>query len=55
MSHGRFFRSATPEGDLRAPNSRFVADFIGNVNMLDGELTLDEADRVIVDYATSAR
>jgi putrescine transport system ATP-binding protein len=31
---------------LRDPGHRFVADFIGNVNLLDGTLDVDEADHV---------
>jgi len=45
MSHGRVLQVGTPKEIYEHPNCRFVADFIGNVNMLEGELTLDEADR----------
>ena len=45
MSHGRVLQVGTPKEIYEHPNCRFVADFIGNVNMLEGELTVDEADR----------
>ena len=45
MSHGRVLQVGTPKEIYEHPNCRFVADFIGNVNMFEGELTVDEADR----------
>ena len=45
MSKGRVLQVGTPKQIYEYPNSRFVADFIGNVNLFDGKLTLDEADR----------
>lgn len=39
MSHGRVIQVATPAEIYEAPNSRFVADFIGDVNILDGNVT----------------
>jgi putrescine transport system ATP-binding protein len=53
MSHGRVLQVGTPREIYEHPNCRFVADFIGNVNMMEGELTLDEADRCEV--TTDAR
>ena len=45
MSHGRVLQVGTPREIYEHPNCRFVADFIGNVNLMEGELTVDEADR----------
>jgi len=45
MSHGRVLQIGTPKEIYEHPNCRFVADFIGNVNLLEGEVTLDEAMR----------
>ena len=45
MSHGRVLQTGTPREIYEHPNCRFVADFIGNVNLLEGVLTLDEANR----------
>ncbi|MEO5658397.1 MAG: polyamine ABC transporter ATP-binding protein, partial [Polaromonas sp.] len=44
MSHGRVLQVGMPKEIYEHPNSRFVADFIGNVNLFEGRLTLDEAD-----------
>ncbi|MFN8796019.1 MAG: ABC transporter ATP-binding protein [Betaproteobacteria bacterium] len=48
MSEGRFLQVGAP-GDLyETPATRFVADFIGNVNLFDGVLIEDEPDHCIV-------
>lgn len=44
MSHGRVLQVGTPKEIYEHPNCRFVADFIGNVNLMEGRLTVDEAD-----------
>ena len=49
MSQGRFLQVGTPAEVYETPTSRFVADFIGNVNLMDGTLVEDEADHVVVD------
>ena len=51
MSHGRVLQVGTPQQIYEHPNCRFVADFIGNVNLFDGTLTLDEVDRCEVTTA----
>jgi spermidine/putrescine transport system ATP-binding protein len=49
MNRGLLQQVATP-GDLyEFPNSRFVADFIGSVNLFQGSLAVDEADHAVVD------
>ena len=45
MSQGRVLQVGTPKEIYEHPNSRFVADFIGNVNLFEGKLTLNEHDR----------
>ena len=45
MSKGRVLQVGTPEEVYEHPANRFVADFIGNVNMFEGRLSLDESDR----------
>lgn len=42
MSQGRILQLGTPTEIYETPNCRFVADFIGNVNLLEGTLTRDE-------------
>jgi putrescine transport system ATP-binding protein len=48
MSKGRVLQVGTPKQVYEYPASRFVADFIGNVNLFDGKLSVDEADRSAV-------
>jgi putrescine transport system ATP-binding protein len=38
MSHGRILQLGSPTEVYEAPNCRFVADFIGNVNLIEGHL-----------------
>jgi putrescine transport system ATP-binding protein len=45
MSQGRVLQVGTPREIYEHPNCRFVADFIGQANLFDGVLTLDEVDR----------
>ncbi len=45
MSQGRVLQIGTPKEIYEYPNCRFVADFIGNVNLWEGTLVLDAADR----------
>ncbi len=45
MSKGRVLQVGTPEEVYEHPANRFVADFIGNVNMFEGRLSVDESDR----------
>ena len=39
MDHGKIKQVATPPEVYEAPSSRFVADFIGNVNMFEGTVS----------------
>jgi putrescine transport system ATP-binding protein len=41
MSEGRFLQVGAPSDIYETPASRFVADFIGNVNLMDGTLDVD--------------
>jgi len=51
MSEGRFLQVGPPAEIYETPTSRFVADFIGNVNLMDGKLSVDMPDHVIIDCA----
>jgi putrescine transport system ATP-binding protein len=44
MSEGSILQVGTPREIYETPATRFVADFIGNVNLMDGTLVVDEAD-----------
>ena len=48
MSEGRFLQVGVPGEIYETPANRFVADFIGNVNLMDGTLVGDEADHALV-------
>ncbi|MFT6766035.1 MAG: putrescine transport system ATP-binding protein [Burkholderiaceae bacterium] len=43
MSQGKVLQVGTPSEVYEYPNGRFVADFIGNVNLFDGHMSVDEA------------
>ena len=51
MSQGRVLQVGTPKEIYEYPNCRFVADFIGNVNLWEGTLALDATDRCEVKTA----
>ena len=48
MSKGRVLQVGSPEEVYEHPANRFVADFIGNVNLFEGKLSVDEPDRCAV-------
>jgi putrescine transport system ATP-binding protein len=48
MSKGRVLQVGTPQQVYEYPANRFVADFIGNVNLFEGKLSVDENDRSAV-------
>ena len=48
MSKGRVLQVGSPEEVYEHPANRFVADFIGNVNLFEGRLSVDEPDRCAV-------
>jgi putrescine transport system ATP-binding protein len=49
MSEGRIAQVATPEEIYETPNSRYVAEFIGDVNLLGGRVTQAGDERTRVD------
>ena len=51
MSQGRVLQVGTPKEIYEYPNCRFVADFIGNVNLWEGNLAVDASDRCEVKTA----
>jgi putrescine transport system ATP-binding protein len=48
MNHGEIVQVGTPTEIYEYPGSRFVADFIGSVNLFEGRLIEDEPDYVRV-------
>jgi putrescine transport system ATP-binding protein len=49
MNQGYIAQVGTPHEIYEFPNSRFVAEFIGNVNMFEGRIVADEPDHVTID------
>ncbi len=49
MSEGKVLQVGAPADIYETPATRFVADFIGNVNLMDGTLAEDEADHCVID------
>jgi putrescine transport system ATP-binding protein len=49
MNYGRIVQVGTPRDIYEFPNTRFVAEFIGNVNMFEGVILEDEPDHVLID------
>jgi putrescine transport system ATP-binding protein len=48
MSEGKILQVGKPSDIYETPNCRFVADFIGSVNLFKGTVEVDEADHVVV-------
>src|SRR5450631_4137559 len=49
MSEGRILQVGAPSEIYETPATRFVADFIGNVNLMDGKLVEDAVDHVVIE------
>jgi spermidine/putrescine transport system ATP-binding protein len=49
MNRGLLQQVATPSDLYEYPSSRFVADFIGQVNLFEGRLTVDQPDHAVVE------
>jgi len=48
MDHGKLVQVAAPGEIYEQPNSRYVADFIGNINILEGSVTAKSGQTVTV-------
>ena len=51
MDHGEFVQVATPGDIYEAPNSRYVANFIGDVNLFEGKVLSQANGFVDIDWA----
>jgi putrescine transport system ATP-binding protein len=49
MNKGQIVQVGTPHEIYEFPATRFVADFIGNVNLFAGRMVVDEPDHVVID------
>ncbi len=48
MSEGKVLQIWAPSDVYETPATRFVADFIGNVNLMEGSVEVDEPDHAVV-------
>ena len=48
MNEGKILQIGRPSEIYETPDCRFVADFIGSVNLFDGVVEVDEADHVVI-------
>ena len=48
MSEGRILQIGEPEEIYETPNCRFVADFVGSVNLFKGTVDVDAPDHVVI-------
>ncbi|APX91018.1 polyamine ABC transporter ATP-binding protein [Brevirhabdus pacifica] len=48
MTEGRIVQTGTPHEIYEFPRSRFVADFIGSVNLFDGRIAVDGTDSATI-------
>ena len=53
MDEGKLMQVATPDRIYETPNSVYVADFIGDVNLIEGRAT-QSGDKVLIDWAEGA-
>ncbi|URI06829.1 polyamine ABC transporter ATP-binding protein [Aquincola tertiaricarbonis] len=51
MTEGRIAQVGTPGEVYETPHTRFVADFIGNVNLMPGTLVDDQPESVVIQCA----
>lgn len=51
MDHGRIVQVATPAEIYEYPNSRYVAEFIGDVNTLEGRIVDMASDQIEIESA----
>jgi putrescine transport system ATP-binding protein len=49
MSEGKILQIGKPSEVYETPNCRFVADFIGSVNLFKGAVVVDESDHVVIE------
>jgi len=51
MDHGKLIQVATPAAIYETPNSTYVADFIGDVNIIEGVATPKGDGKYTIDWA----
>jgi putrescine transport system ATP-binding protein len=51
MDHGKLIQVATPSEIYEHPKNRYVADFIGNINLIEGRVTNSDATLLRIEAA----
>jgi putrescine transport system ATP-binding protein len=51
MDHGKLVQVDTPDRIYEAPNSTYVADFIGDVNIIEGRVSKSDGDAAELAWA----
>jgi putrescine transport system ATP-binding protein len=49
MNHGKLVQVATPPEIYEQPNSRWVAQFVGDVNLIEGKVAASSAEGILID------
>ncbi|MEX0752730.1 MAG: ABC transporter ATP-binding protein [Xanthobacteraceae bacterium] len=55
MDHGRLMQVGTPPEIYEQPNSRWVAQFVGDINVIEGQIVSIGADGMLIDSAAAGR
>ena len=55
MNHGRLMQVATAPELYEQPNSRWVADFVGDVNLIEGKVIEAASDTTVIESAVVGR
>ncbi|KXF81499.1 polyamine ABC transporter ATP-binding protein [Enterovibrio coralii] len=55
MHEGWIAQTGTPTDIYESPNSRMIAEFIGSVNLFEGEIVVDETDHCIIESHETAK
>ncbi len=53
MDHGKLIQVATPSEIYEQPNSKYVADFIGDINLIEGKVHSVDAAKKLVSVAAN--
>ncbi|MEZ5924335.1 MAG: ABC transporter ATP-binding protein [Hyphomicrobiaceae bacterium] len=53
MDHGKLIQVAMPSEIYEQPNSKYVADFIGDINLIEGKVTSVDAAKKVVQVAAN--
>jgi putrescine transport system ATP-binding protein len=55
MNHGRLMQVAPPAAVYEQPNSRWVADFVGDVNLIEGRVVTVDRNEITIECVSGGR